>query len=146
MHALSTRSGRRRQDPRSLFRDQRANLRAVVGWQPSGPPHRKPTSLCSCRTDPATQSTVPAGFTYIRGTGARDRVMLMTAERLAGAAIALQLACWYLINLRTLKVRIDVNDLSSEYTEEAYTYYYFGCVVNLFAMVSTGPSLPSSLG
>ena len=62
-------------------------------------------------------------------------MILSTAERLAGAAVALQLACWYLINLRTLKVRIDVNDLSSEYTEEAYTYYYFGCMVNLFAMV-----------
>ena len=63
--------------------------------------------------------------------------MLLTAERLAGAAVTLQLACWYLINLRTLKVRIDVNDLSSEYTEEAYTYYYFGCVLNFFAMVFT---------
>merc|ERR1711934_1165198 len=78
-----------------------------------------------------------AGFTYIRGTGARDRMTLLTAERLAGAAVTLQLACWYLINLRTLKVRIDVNDLSSEYTEEAYTYYYFGCVLNFFAMVFT---------
>lgn len=100
-------------------------------------------------------------------------MVLMTAERLAGAAIALQLSCWYLINLRTLKatnssaamrwlcisvallgrrvlvlsravgltltrqVRIDVNDLSSEYTEEAYTYYVFGCVLNLCAMVSS---------
>jgi hypothetical protein len=78
-----------------------------------------------------------AGFVYIRGTGARDRMVLMTAERLAGAAIALQLSCWYLINLRTLKVRIDVNDLSSEYTEEAYTYYVFGCVLNLCAMGAT---------
>merc|ERR1711934_1141015 len=75
-----------------------------------------------------------AGFVYIRGTGARDRLVLLTAERLAGAAITLQLACWYLINLRTLKVRIDVNDLSSEYTEEAYTYYVFGCVLILFSM------------
>jgi len=78
-----------------------------------------------------------AGFVYIRGTGSRDRLVLMTAERLAGAAITLQLACWYLINLRTLKVRIDVNDLSSEYTEEAYTYYVFGCVLNLVAMGGT---------
>jgi len=78
-----------------------------------------------------------AGFVYIRGTGARDRMVLMTAERIAGAAIALQLACWYLVNLRTLKVRIDVNDLSSEYTEQAYTYYVFGCVLILFAMLAT---------
>jgi len=78
-----------------------------------------------------------AGFVYIRGTGSRDRLVLMTAERLAGAAITLLLSCWYLINLRTLKVRIDVNDLSSEYTEEAYTYYVFGCVLNLVAMGGT---------
>lgn len=78
-----------------------------------------------------------AGFVYIRATGARDRLGLMTAERLAGAAVALQLSCWYLVNLRTLKVRIDVNDLSSEYTEEAYTYYVFGCVLNLCAMGGT---------
>jgi len=78
-----------------------------------------------------------AGSIYIRGTGARDRFMLCTAERIAGAAITLQLACWYLINLRTLKVRIDVNDLSSEYTEEAYTYYVIGCVLNLISMGAT---------
>merc|ERR1712072_986735 len=78
-----------------------------------------------------------AGVVYIRGTGARDRMGLMTAERLAGAAITLQLSCWYLVNLRTLKVRIDVNDLSSEYTEEAYTYYVFGCILILFAMGAT---------
>jgi hypothetical protein len=41
-------------------------------------------------------------------------------------------------------VRIDVNDLSSEYTEEAYTYYYFGCVINLIAMVPPAP-LPTSV-
>merc|ERR1711934_493986 len=78
-----------------------------------------------------------AGTIYIRGTGARDRFMMTTAERVAGAAITLQLACWYLVNLRTLKVRIDVNDLSSEYTEEAYTYYVIGCVLNLIAMGGT---------
>merc|ERR1711990_88670 len=87
-----------------------------------------------------------SGFMYIRGTGARDRMMLNTAERLAGAAITLQLACWYLINLRTLKVRIDVNDLSSEYTEEAYTYYVFGCILNLLAMGATLHSIYNRSG
>merc|ERR1711934_929550 len=78
-----------------------------------------------------------AGFVYIRATGARDRFMMNTAERLAGAALTLQLSCWYLVNLRTLKVRIDINDLSSEYTEQAYTYYVFGCVLILFSMLAT---------
>jgi len=78
-----------------------------------------------------------AGSIYIRATGVRDRMMLSTAERIAGAAVTLQLSCWYLINLRTLKVLIDVNDLSSEYTEEAYTYYVFGCILNLIAMGGT---------
>jgi len=78
-----------------------------------------------------------AGALYIRGSGSRDRMLLATAERIAGAALTMQLVCWYLINLRTLKVRINYSDLSSQYTEEAYTYYVAGCVLNLISMTVT---------
>merc|ERR1712224_255540 len=78
-----------------------------------------------------------AGYSYITSTGARSRLQLLTAERLAGVALALSLVCLYLINLRTLAVRSDPTHEDMTYTDEAYNYYLIGSVINICTMVVT---------
>jgi len=77
------------------------------------------------------------GYSYIKATGSRSRLHLLGAERLAGIALALSLACLYLINLRTLGVRNDTEHKDNAYTEEAYNYYLIGSVINIGAMLVT---------
>jgi len=78
-----------------------------------------------------------AGYSYITSTGARSRLQLLTAERLAGVALSLSLVCLYLMNLRTLGVRSDASHKDSGFTEEAYNYYLIGSVINICTMVVT---------
>jgi len=78
-----------------------------------------------------------AGYSYIRATGGRSRLGLLSSERYAGMALTLSLACLYLMNLRTLGVRTDMNHKDNGYTEEAYNYYLIGSMVNICCMLVT---------
>lgn len=77
------------------------------------------------------------GYSYIRATGSRSRLQLLQAERFAGIALTLTLACLYLINLRTLGVRSDQSDNDNGYTDEAYNYYLIGSITNAITMLIT---------
>jgi len=78
-----------------------------------------------------------AGYSYIKATGSRSRLQLLGAERLAGIALTLSLACLYLINLRTIGIRIDTEHKDNAYTEESYNYYLIGSVINIGSMLTT---------
>eukprot|EP00658_Telonema_sp_P-2_P041616 TRINITY_DN2978_c0_g1_i21.p1 TRINITY_DN2978_c0_g1~~TRINITY_DN2978_c0_g1_i21.p1 ORF type:complete len:199 (-),score=71.49 TRINITY_DN2978_c0_g1_i21:670-1221(-) len=77
-----------------------------------------------------------AGYQYIKATGSRNSMALLSAERLAGLALALSLACLYVITLRTLEVRTTPSHKDSGFTEEAYNFYLIGSVVNIGSMVA----------